>query len=295
MLKLFGSVIFTILFSAISTSSYALPPNAYATNNGWACNTGFKRQGQQCNKIFVPPNAVLSGQGWVCRTGYERVGQQCNASKQVVKKAPSFDDLLNQIKTGKAEKEQRVKRGVALYQKKNYKAALEIFRPLAKQGHPRAKFYLGVMYGIGAGVLRDDRKAAELTFEAAKKGHAGAQFNLAVKYTKGLGVAKNYKKSFYWYNKAAKQGHVPATHYVGLAHYTGKGVLKDEERGLEVMRYSAGKNYAESQYILGISYCAGRSVIKSQRQCAAWIKRAFDNGHPEAAAFWEKNQLWKHK
>ena len=295
MLKLFGSVIFTILFSAISTSSYALPPNAHVTNNGWACNTGFKRQGQQCNKIFVPPNGVLSGQGWVCRTGYELVGQQCNASKQVVKKAPSFDDLLNQIKSGKAEKEQKVKTAVALYQKKNYKAALNMFRPLAKQGHPRAKFYLGVMYSEGRGVLKDERKAAEWTFAAAKQGYSHAQYNLGIIYRTGRGVTKDSKKSYYWYNKAAKQGHVPATHYVGLAHYVGKGVLKDEERGLEAMRFSAGKNYAESQFILGISYCAGRSVIKSKRQCAAWIKRAFDNGHPEAAAFWEKNQLWKHK
>ncbi|MGB1311250.1 MAG: hypothetical protein ACPG47_08560 [Leucothrix sp.] len=55
-----------LLIMLVSASANALPPNAHAVGNGWKCNTGYKRQGQQCNKIFIPPNAVFRGQGWIC-------------------------------------------------------------------------------------------------------------------------------------------------------------------------------------------------------------------------------------
>ena len=294
MLKLYVSIIFTILLSMMSVSSYALPPNSHAVAGGWACNTGFKRQGQQCNKIFIPPNAVLKGQGWICRTGYIRIGQQCNVSK-TAPKTNSFGKLLEQLNENKAAKEKQLKTAITLYRKKNFKAALNLFAPLAKQGNARAKFYLGLMYANGQGVLRDDRKAAEWTFAAAKQGYTGAQFNLGTIYRTGKGVAKDPKKSVYWYAKAAGKGHIRATYYVGLSYYLGEGVLKDEQRGLNFMRQSAMKGDADSQYILGLSYCTGTAVIESKKQCAIWIKRAFDGGHPKAASIWEKYQLWNYK
>ena len=294
MLKLYVSIICTILLSTIAVNSYALPPNSHASAGGWSCNTGFKRQGQQCNKIFIPPNAVLKGQGWVCRTGYIRIGQQCNVSK-TAPKTNSFGKLLEQLNENKAAKEKQLNTAIKLYRKKSYKAALNLFEPLAKQGNARAKFYLGLMYANGQGVLRDDRKGAEWTFAAAKQGYAGAQFNLGTIYRTGQGAAKNSKKSFYWYAKAAEKGHIKATYYVGLSYYLGEGVLKDEQKGLNFMRQSAMKGDADSQYILGLSYCTGTAVIESKNQCAIWIKRAFDGGHPKAANIWEKYQLWNYK
>ena len=36
--------------------------------------------------------------------------------------------------------------GLAAYQRKNYREALQQFRPLAEQGNAKAQFALGVMY-----------------------------------------------------------------------------------------------------------------------------------------------------
>ncbi|WP_289007815.1 hypothetical protein, partial [uncultured Idiomarina sp.] len=51
---------------------------------GWSCNSGYKRQGNQCNKVKVPQNAKIndySPQGWSCNSGYKRQGNQCNEVK----------------------------------------------------------------------------------------------------------------------------------------------------------------------------------------------------------------------
>lgn len=287
------------ILSLMSMSVHAVPPNARATANGWECNVGFKRQAQQCNKIYVPPNAVVRGQGWVCRSGFVRTGQQCNvASGQTYTKpttTKTFDDLLDQLKTNKSNRKKAVEAAVEVYKQGKFKQAFKMFHPLAKKKDPRAQFYMGVMHGKGEGVLKDQRKAAEWLFVSAKQNYPFAQFNLGNIYRSGKGVPKDFKKSVYWYQRSAKQGHRAALHYLGLAYYLGRGVLKDEQRGLDLIRQSAIKGDRESQYFLGISYCSGKSVILSKRQCAIWIKRAYDRGHPKASAIWEKHQLWKHQ
>ena len=245
-------------------------------------------------RFSYPPNAVIRGQGWVCKSGFIRVGQQCNKGAKTANNN-FFGELLEQLQEGKENKKKAVEAAVAVYKQGNFKQALRMFAPLAKKNEPRAQFYMGLMHGKGEGVLKDRRKAAEWFHASAKRNYRFAQFNLANSYRSGLGVTKDYKKSVYWYQRAAKQGHRGALHYLGLAHYLGRGVLKDEQRGLDFIRQSAMKGDRESQYFLGISYCNGKSVILSKRQCAIWIKRAYDRGHPKASKVWEKFELWKHQ
>ena len=46
--------------------------------------------------------------------------------------------------------------GYKAYEQKDYATALRHFRPLAKQGHAAAQFWLGYMYAEGEGVPEDD-------------------------------------------------------------------------------------------------------------------------------------------
>ena len=94
-------MLFVIMFSLSWSASYAIPPNAQAVGNGWACSTGFKRQGQQCNKIYIPPNAKLLGEGWSCIEGFKRVAQQCNRGRAEI----SYSELANEPQTTKPEGE----------------------------------------------------------------------------------------------------------------------------------------------------------------------------------------------
>jgi len=45
--------------------------------------------------------------------------------------------------------------GVEAYDRGDYDTALNEFRPLAEQGHPKAQYNLGVMYAEGLGVQKD--------------------------------------------------------------------------------------------------------------------------------------------
>lgn len=46
--------------------------------------------------------------------------------------------------------------GMNAYNKKNYKVALSYFKKSAEQGYTKAQYRLGLMYGNGAGVAKDN-------------------------------------------------------------------------------------------------------------------------------------------
>jgi TPR repeat protein len=67
--------------------------------------------------------------------------------------------------------------GVAAYQRGDYAAALEIWRPLAEQGDADAQFNLGLMYRDGLGVPQDDAATHMWFTLAIAQGHRNAQEN----------------------------------------------------------------------------------------------------------------------
>jgi hypothetical protein len=60
-----------------------LPDNARLNylGNGWECNRGYSRVGNECRAVEIPQNASLNylGNGWGCNRGYSRVGNECRA------------------------------------------------------------------------------------------------------------------------------------------------------------------------------------------------------------------------
>jgi TPR repeat protein len=65
--------------------------------------------------------------------------------------------------------------GVAAYDRKDYAAALWIFRPLAEQGNASAQNNLGVMYAIGNGMPQDYVEAHKWANLAAAQGNKVAE------------------------------------------------------------------------------------------------------------------------
>ena len=62
------------------------------------------------------------------------------------------------------------------------------------------------MYEKGAGVSKDDLKAAEWYLKAANQGYALAQNSLGLMYFEGRGVIQDKKQSRDWYSKACDNG-----------------------------------------------------------------------------------------
>ncbi len=96
--------------------------------------------------------------------------------------------------------------GHEAYQRGDYAAALDEWRPLADQGNPKAQNGLSHMYRNGLGVPQDHAEAAKWVRMAAEQGHILAQFGLGLMYAEGQGVAQDYVQALMWWSLAASQG-----------------------------------------------------------------------------------------
>ncbi len=79
------------------------------------------------------------------------------------------------------------------------------FRLAAEQGDAHAQYNLGVMYGNGRGVPRDETGAVRWFQLAAEQGDALAQYHLGFKYATGVGVSQDYVAAYMWLDLAGAQ------------------------------------------------------------------------------------------
>ena len=84
--------------------------------------------------------------------------------------------------------EAEMKDAAGAYERKDFAAAVKIWRPLADSGNAEARTLLGAMYWSGEGVPRDHREAARLYLLAAEQGYARAQNNIGFMYGFGEGI-----------------------------------------------------------------------------------------------------------
>lgn len=89
------------------------------------------------------------------------------------------------------------------YDRADYRTALKIWLPQAKQNNPEAQVYVGEIYEKGVGLAPDYRTAAYWYAKAAAQGNARAQINLGYLYEKGLGVKKDMVTALNWYRKSS--------------------------------------------------------------------------------------------
>ena len=116
----------------------------------------------------------------------------------------------------------------------------------------------------------------------AEQGYAGTQYNLGVCYGNGIGVAKDEKKAVYWYTKAAEQGYAIAQNNLGRCYDNGIGVEKDEKKAVEWYTKAAEQGYAGAQNNLGVCYGTGSGVEKDEKKAVYWYMKAAEQGYAYA-------------
>ncbi len=87
---------------------------------------------------------------------------------------------------------------VRAYDRAEFSAALNEFRPMAEAGHAGAQFYIALLYDKGQALEADPKTAADWYRKSAEQGYRQAQFNLAVMYIAGEGVAKDLVEGCKW-------------------------------------------------------------------------------------------------
>ncbi len=85
--------------------------------------------------------------------------------------------------------------------------AREALQPLARSGNADAEELIGVMYAMGLGVEKDDRRAFEFYLRSSMKGHPGAQSGIGWYYEVGRGLpAPDLVRAYMWYTLSAIGG-----------------------------------------------------------------------------------------
>lgn len=107
---------------------------------------------------------------------------------------------LNQVVLADVEK------GRQLMEQSQFTKAMQEFLPAANAGNADAEELIGVMYAMGLGVKRDDRRAFEWYLRASMKAHPGAQSGIAWYYEIGRGVSKDLVRAYMWYVLSAVGG-----------------------------------------------------------------------------------------
>jgi len=100
-----------------------------------------------------------------------------------------------------------ISRGRDLMEANRFKEAMQEFLPAAQAGNADAEELIGVMYAMGLGVERDDRRAFEWYLRSAMKGHPGAQSGVGWYYEVGRGMpAPDLVRAYMWYVLSAIGG-----------------------------------------------------------------------------------------
>lgn len=89
------------------------------------------------------------------------------------------------------------------YDRADYRTALNVWLPRAKEGDAEAQTYVGEIYEKGLGIQADYQTAAAWYHKAAAQNNSRAQINLGFLYEKGLGVEKNLSEALNLYRMAS--------------------------------------------------------------------------------------------
>ncbi len=100
--------------------------------------------------------------------------------------------------------------------------------------------------GVDAYKAGDYKMAVELWKPYAKDGNVKAQYSIATIFYEGKGVEKNHHKAMYWYKQAAEQEHAKAYAQIGLMYCKGEGVLQSFKKAAPYIQlaFDNGCKYA---------------------------------------------------
>ena len=114
---------------------------------------------------------------------------------------------------------------------------------------------------------------------AAEKGHKKAQYRLGLCYDKGKGVEENDQKAVSWYAKSAAQDYAKALYQLGKCYKNGEGVAKDRKKAVELFTKAARQDNADAEYALGKCYLKGKGIAADQKKAKSWLSKAVS--HPK--------------
>ena len=157
--------------------------------------------------------------------------------------------------------------------------AIAAWRKAADKGSTSAMVELGVLYGTGAGVAKDEAQARKLFERAAEAGNPRGVTNLAAL---GGGAASSDPARARQLLAKAAGTNAEAQYQLGLMLADGTGGEKDEAGARALFEKAAAQNHPGALLQMGAFAEAGRGGPKDATAAKAYYQRAADLGDDEA-------------
>jgi TPR repeat protein len=159
--------------------------------------------------------------------------------------------------------------------------AISVWRRAADKGSTSAMVELGVLYGTGAGVTRDEAQARKLFEHAAQAGNPRGVSNLAALGGGGGGAPADPARSRELLAKAAETN-AEAQYQLGLMLAEGTGGEKDDGRARALFEKAAAQNHPGALERMGAFSQEGRGGPKDSAAAKAYYERAAALGDEDA-------------
>jgi TPR repeat protein len=156
------------------------------------------------------------------------------------------------------------------YEEKDYAAAFKEFRPLAEQGNADAQLFLGKMYMMGQGSLRDPDQAIKWFKASAVQGNADAQFFLGSYY---LLPHRDIPEGIKWLRLSAEQGHQDAQLLLGKSYLQDDKDLPRNPILAEMWLRLAAKNnldFYQTELLSAEGQMTPEQIATGKALAAAW-------------------------
>ena len=162
-----------------------------------------------------------------------------------------------------------VKQGIDLWNRGEYKKAVDEWRPAAIAGDPQAQFNLGQAYKLGRGVPVDMPMAESWYRKAALQGlpQAEANYGLAL-FDKGARA-----EAVPWLEKSVARGEPRAQLVLGTMLFNGDGVQKDWRRAYALMLRSNAAGVPSAAKVLAQM---DQYIPQDQRQQGMILARQYE-------------------
>jgi TPR repeat protein len=157
--------------------------------------------------------------------------------------------------------------------------AIAAWRKAADKGSSSAMVELGVLYGTGSGVARDEAQARKLFERGAQAGNPRGVTNLAA--LGGGGASSDPARARELLAKAAETN-AEAQYQLGLMLADGSGGAKDDAGARSLFEKAAAQNHAGALERMGAFTQEGRGGLKDSAAAKAYYERAAALGDEDA-------------
>jgi TPR repeat protein len=157
--------------------------------------------------------------------------------------------------------------------------AIAAWRKASDKGSTSAMVELGVLYGTGAGVAKDEARARQLFQRAAEAGNPRGVSNLAA--LGGGAASADPARSRELLAKAAETN-VEAQYQLGMMLAEGTGGEKDDVRARALFEKAAAQNHPGALERMGAFAQEGRGGPKDTAAAKSYYERAAALGDEEA-------------